>query len=254
VPADGTCAATGRERRLRYVPDLRAALGQATACLCNHMGVLDVKHNSDQVIKRRAASCRPVGLRTVVQVVPPPYYLHARCPFMAGRAGLKWKPRTMRFSSTQSYALSVTGRSRKAGRCEASPSSGRDCEGCGGRCGMRAIEAEAAGRCALRWPSGRPRRCVPCDFSWRCSCRFSCLFSWRVSRRVSWRGADAACRTAAAGAPGTSIHGIGWPMSFSMAATQLPLAEPSVFSGLAALSGCPAGLITQLTSDWQNFI
>src|SRR5271169_7048852 len=34
VPADGTCAATWRERRLRYVPDLRAALGQATACLC----------------------------------------------------------------------------------------------------------------------------------------------------------------------------------------------------------------------------
>jgi len=34
----------------------------------------------------------------------------------------------------------------------------------------------------------------------------------------------------------------------------LPLAEPSVFSGLVALSGCPAGLITQPTSDWQNFI
>jgi len=32
VPADGTCAATWRERRLRYVPDLWAALGQATAC------------------------------------------------------------------------------------------------------------------------------------------------------------------------------------------------------------------------------
>ena len=44
VPADGTCAATWRERRLRYVPDLRAALGQATACLCNHMGVLAGKH------------------------------------------------------------------------------------------------------------------------------------------------------------------------------------------------------------------
>jgi len=29
---------------------------------------------------------------------------------------------------------------------------------------------------------------------------------------------------------------------------------PSLKSGLAALSGCPAGLITQLTSDWQNFI
>jgi hypothetical protein len=27
-----------------------------------------------------------------------------------------------------------------------------------------------------------------------------------------------------------------------------------VFSGLAALSGCPAELITQLTSDWQSFI
>jgi hypothetical protein len=34
VPADGTCAATWRERRLRSVPDLRAALGQTTACLC----------------------------------------------------------------------------------------------------------------------------------------------------------------------------------------------------------------------------
>ena len=63
VPADGTCAATWRERRLRYVPDLRAALGQATACLCNHMGVLAGKHNRDQAIKRRAASCRPAGLK-----------------------------------------------------------------------------------------------------------------------------------------------------------------------------------------------
>ena len=32
VPADGTCAATWREGRLRRVPDLWAALGQATAC------------------------------------------------------------------------------------------------------------------------------------------------------------------------------------------------------------------------------
>ena len=32
MPADGTYAATWRERRLRYVPDLWVALGQATAC------------------------------------------------------------------------------------------------------------------------------------------------------------------------------------------------------------------------------
>jgi hypothetical protein len=38
VPADGTCAATSSEGRLRYVPDLWAALGQATACLCIHVG------------------------------------------------------------------------------------------------------------------------------------------------------------------------------------------------------------------------
>ncbi len=28
----------------------------------NPYGVLDVKHNRDQVIKRRAASCHPLGL------------------------------------------------------------------------------------------------------------------------------------------------------------------------------------------------
>lgn len=89
VPADGTCAATWRERRLRYVPDLRAALGQATACLCNHMGVLDVNHNSDQVIKRRAASCRPAGLRP-------------SCRFYSSRINDRrdvrsWQPRTTCF-------------------------------------------------------------------------------------------------------------------------------------------------------------
>jgi hypothetical protein len=33
VPADGTSAATCMKRRLRYVADFWAALGQTTACL-----------------------------------------------------------------------------------------------------------------------------------------------------------------------------------------------------------------------------
>jgi hypothetical protein len=42
--------------------------------------------------------------------------------------------------------------------------------------------------------------------------------------------------------------------SSSLPATNSDALTPSVFSGLAALSGCPAELITQLTSDWQSFI
>ena len=54
VPADGTYAATWRERRLRFGPDLWAALGQATACLCvlSIITWRDMKHNSDRRQRR----------------------------------------------------------------------------------------------------------------------------------------------------------------------------------------------------------
>jgi hypothetical protein len=54
VPADGTCAASSRQRRLWYVTVLRAALGQVTACLCIDMGMRGMKRNSEARIKRRA--------------------------------------------------------------------------------------------------------------------------------------------------------------------------------------------------------
>jgi hypothetical protein len=60
VPADGTSAANWRERRLRYVPALRAALRQATACLYVLMWGAERKCTiANRKIKRRAPSCRP---------------------------------------------------------------------------------------------------------------------------------------------------------------------------------------------------
>jgi hypothetical protein len=44
--------------------------------------------------------------------------------------------------------LSGTGRSKNAGKCDVSASSLRGFAGCGGRCGMRAVEAEE--RCVWR--------------------------------------------------------------------------------------------------------
>jgi hypothetical protein len=52
VPADGTCAATFTERRLRYVPDFRAALSDKPPLFCRISGV----ENLEKVLEKLATS------------------------------------------------------------------------------------------------------------------------------------------------------------------------------------------------------
>jgi hypothetical protein len=64
VPADGTRAAKGRKRGLRYVAVFLAAHGQNTESAHRHMGVPHVKNNSGQEIRIEHLPCHQVARST----------------------------------------------------------------------------------------------------------------------------------------------------------------------------------------------